>query len=552
MAQSSFFALFDIATIVVFERAATFAEQDDPERLLQLVWIYGGLLVGYLVTKFFIRHRWRSEIYFNQQIVHRQRLMPEFFRLNYTGVEKVGTGRLINIISDGVRYRVEACIELSYQVPNLVIKLLFSCYLLRKTGGIYGLLFIVGFALIHVVVWKINVYAMHRRAKRKEQQVSITRQLVRMIMTKQEVLQAGKIDQEVDTISGHADQATVYSYRVNDYVWAMFNVPLFLISLIGLYTIWYAYWSIKQWNFSIGLFAALVALSGYLTSSIMRSTDLFKNIMKNFTHIEKLRDLFDQIGPMSGYDQGEEFVYQQGEIRLEQVSYGYEATQPVLDGLDLTISGWQKTALVGVSGAGKTTIVKLIAGYLRPQAGRIVVDGQDLRAVSLKSYYEHIGYLTQEPNVFDGTVRENLSYGLDQSATDEQVARAIERAKCEFVYQLSEWLETEIGERGVRLSGGQKQRLAIAKIFLKDPEIVILDEPTAALDSFSEEAITEAMHNLFVGRTVIIIAHRLQTVRAADEIIVLSAGQVVERGRHDQLLANGGPYAQMLELQTAF
>lgn len=172
--------------------------------------------------------------------------------------------------------------------------------------------------------------------------------------------------------------------------------------------------------------------------------------------------------------------------------------------------------------------MKLIAGYLHPQSGSISVLGNQLDETALKTYYPHIGYLTQDPSVFDATIRENLVSVLnssnqkkENSDQNSELERALRLAHCDFVFDLEHGLDTEIGERGVRLSGGQKQRLAIAKIFLKDPEIILLDEPTSALDSFSEEAITVALDELFKNRTVIIVAHRLQTVRKADDIIVI-------------------------------
>jgi len=170
----------------------------------------------------------------------------------------------------------------------------------------------------------------------------------------------------------------------------------------------------------------------------------------------------------------------------------------------------------------------------------------------LKSFFPHIGFLQQEPIVFDGTVRENLEYGLEKPLTQHELKHILQQANAAFVRDLKHGLETEVGERGIRLSGGQKQRLAIARIFAKNPDIIILDEPTSALDSFAEEAITEAMYKLFEGRTVIIIAHRLQTVKSADDIIVLEDGQVIERGTHKELTKHGGYYAKMLKLQTGF
>ena len=228
--------------------------------------------------------------------------------------------------------------------------------------------------------------------------------------------------------------------------------------------------------------------------------------------------------------------------------------------------------------------MKLIAGYLHPESGSISVLGNTLSETALKSYYPHIGYLTQDPSVFDATIRENLLSAVnssDQLSEDSYqignnknkktnkikhhsdtwsllpdnsdiLTQALRLAQCDFVFELEKGLDTEIGERGVRLSGGQKQRLAIAKIFLKNPEIILLDEPTSALDSFSEEKITEALNTLFEWRTVIIIAHRLQTVKHADDIIVIEWWQVVERGNHTELVAKNGIYHKMLELQSGF
>ena len=234
-----------------------------------------------------------------------------------------------------------------------------------------------------------------------------------------------------------------------------------------------------------------------------------------------------------------------------------------------------------MSWSWKSTFVKLLAWYLRPLLGTIAIDNQDLDRVKLKSFWHHIWYLTQEPSIFDGTIYDNLVYSYRKSYASkkteqsvlgfldmhskknmpddiaDRLKQAITLAKCEFVYDLPKWLDTEIWERGVRLSWWQRQRLAIAKIFLKDPEIIILDEPTSALDSFHEEEITQAMHNLFAWRTVLIIAHRLQTVKNADEIIVLWQNDdwfatVIERWTHTELIAKQWYYFSMLELQTGF
>ena len=183
------------------------------------------------------------------------------------------------------------------------------------------------------------------------------------------------------------------------------------------------------------------------------------------------------------------------------------------------------------------------------------IDNQALDEVSLSSYYRHIGYLTQDPSVFDGTVRENLIYALGDDELEDIDTRILEilrLARCEFIHEFELGLDTEIGERGVRLSGGQKQRLAIAKIMLKNPEIIFLDEPTSALDSFNEEEVTVALGNLFFGRTVVVVAHRLQTVQSADTIFYIENGEILESGNHRALIAKNGIYKKMLDLQSAF
>ena len=317
--------------------------------------------------------------------------------------------------------------------------------------------------------------------------------------------------------------------------------------------------------------------------------EFYKNFSKEFSDIEKIWEVFDFGPTMKWYLSGNTFLTEKKDIKIQNISYGYNETKVFKD-FSLTIAHGKKTAFVWASGGGKTTLMKLIAGYLHPESGRISIMGNKLDETALKTYYPHIGYLTQDPSVFDATIRENLvsaisvmstessvpvtttrhlarkvwkteqdfslrSASLEMTETQEleqKLHEALRLAHCDFVFDLEKWLDTEIGERGVRLSGWQKQRLAIAKIFLKNPEIILLDEPTSALDSFSEEQITKALDELFVGRTVIIVAHRLQTVKKSDDIIVIEWWEVVERGDHDELVAKWGIYYKMLELQSGF
>ncbi|MBI3331190.1 MAG: ATP-binding cassette domain-containing protein, partial [Candidatus Omnitrophica bacterium] len=241
-----------------------------------------------------------------------------------------------------------------------------------------------------------------------------------------------------------------------------------------------------------------------------------------------------------------------GELRFEGVSFQYDGREPVLERVNLTIAAGTTVAIVGPSGAGKSTLVKLLPRYYDVTGGRIMLDGADIRDLTLPSLRDQVALVSQEPILFSGTIEENLRYGKP-AASDAELRAAARAAFAEtFIEQLPQGYQTEIGERGVRLSGGQKQRVAIARAFLKDAPILILDEPTSALDAESEELVKEALNRLLEGRTALIIAHRLSTIEHADIVIVLDGGEIVEQGRHEELLKErGGLYRRYAEHQLA-
>ena len=211
-----------------------------------------------------------------------------------------------------------------------------------------------------------------------------------------------------------------------------------------------------------------------------------------------------------------------------------------------------KIALVWQSWWWKSTLIKLIAWYLSPDKWNIFIDWQDIWEVNIHDYFKNVWYLTQEPSVFDWTIYDNLIYALNYIPTNSQIKKIIKAAKCEFIYDFTEWLQTEIWERWIRLSWWQKQRLAIAKIMFKNPNIILLDEPTSALDSFNEEEISQALNNLFKWKTVIIVAHRLQTVKSADRILLFEDWKVIEDWTHQSLIRKNWKYKKMLDLQSGF
>ncbi len=238
-----------------------------------------------------------------------------------------------------------------------------------------------------------------------------------------------------------------------------------------------------------------------------------------------------------------------GRVTFQHVAFRYRKGEEVLRDVNVTIEPGQVVALVGASGAGKTSLVNLIPRFYEPSSGRIEIDGVDIRTVTLRSLREQIGIVPQEPILFSGAIRDNIAYGLPE-ATEEQIRGAARAANAdEFVTALSQGYDTPVGERAAKLSGGQRQRIAIARTLLRDPRVLILDEATSALDAESEALVQDALDRLMEDRTTLVIAHRLSTIQRADRILVLSGGSVVEDGPHAELFQRGGVYRRLYEAQ---
>ena len=240
-----------------------------------------------------------------------------------------------------------------------------------------------------------------------------------------------------------------------------------------------------------------------------------------------------------------DLIVTEGSVKLHNVSFSYNGIKEVLRGIDLDVRPGETVAIVGHSGGGKTTLCQLIPRFYDVTEGSITIDGTDVRDVTKRSIRQNVGIVQQDVFIFADTILENIRYGRPD-ATYEEVVEAAKRAEIyDDIMDMPDQFETYVGERGTKLSGGQKQRVSIARIFLKDPKILILDEATSALDTITEEKIQESFEELAKGRTTIVIAHRLSTVKDADRIVVIEDGLIVEEGSHEELLAKNGEYAKL-------
>ena len=316
-------------------------------------------------------------------------------------------------------------------------------------------------------------------------------------------------------------------------------------------------WLISQGQMEatdLATYALYISLFTTPIENILNFTETFQKAIAGFRRFKEMVDSQPEIEDAPG---APALKVTEGAISYHDVHFAYEDGEgkgagenpEVIRGLNLDIRPGETIALVGASGGGKSTTCALLPRFYDVDSGSITIDGQDVRSVTQRSLREAIGIVQQEVYLFDGTIAENIAYG-NPHATLAQIESAAEKANiAEFIKTLPDGYETQVGERGTRLSGGQKQRIAIARVFLKNPKILILDEATSALDNESEHAVQESLASLSRGRTTIVIAHRLSTIKDADEIATIDAGRVVERGTHEELLARGGTYARYYRMQ---
>jgi len=322
-----------------------------------------------------------------------------------------------------------------------------------------------------------------------------------------------------------------------------------LTEMATLALIWYGGYRIFRGESTIGEVIAFILLLRQLYFPVNRISEMNTVLHNSLAAIERIFEVFDTAPEVTERPKARRLPRLKGEIAFEHVDFGYTPERLILSGIDLRIRAGEVVALVGPSGAGKTTLVQLIPRFYDPTAGRVLADGIDLREVTLRSLRGQIGIVAQDTILFSGTVRENILYGKPDASDEELLAVARAAHVEEFIADLPEGYDTLLGERGTKLSGGQRQRLAIARAFLIDPRILILDEATSALDSESERLIQDALGRLMRDRTCVIIAHRLSTVLHADRIVVQDEGRIVQTGPHARLVEQDGLYRRLYETQ---
>lgn len=327
------------------------------------------------------------------------------------------------------------------------------------------------------------------------------------------------------------------------------SMSYMMMRLITIFVMVCGAWFFIDGRIELGEFMAFILLSNIFFRPIEKINAVIESYPKGIAGFKRYCEIIDTEPDIQDAPDAIEVDKVKGDISFHDVSFGYEDKRTILNHIDMNIEAGETIAFVGPSGAGKTTICSLLPRFYEVTAGSITIDGLDIRRMKLSSLRKHIGIVQQDVFLFSGTVRENIAYG-NLKATEAEIWEAARRASlAEVIERMPDGMDTVIGERGVKLSGGQKQRLSIARMFLKNPPILILDEATSALDTETEAAIQQSLAELSVGRTTLVIAHRLSTIRNADRIFVVNEHGIAEQGSHDELIEAGGIYSRLHQLQ---
>jgi len=524
-----------------------------PNELYSAVIISGCVVLGLYILRMLLRYfvqYYGHLIGVRMQSQMRKDLFAHLQRLPYRFYDNNETGRIMTRITSDL---FEVC-ELAHHGPeNLLISsvmILLSFFYLLSINWILTLIIFTAVPILVVVTLHyrkaMKAAFDDRRKSNATINAAVESSITGIRVTKaytnsaREVEKFGKGDEQFVDASRRAYNAMAKFHSSTAFVTDVFNVFILIAGGLFLYA--------GQIDF--GDYSAFVVSANLFIQPANTLTPFMEQFQNGVSGFKRFVEIMEE-EPEKEDPEAIELTDVRGEIEFQNVSYAYEPTKEVLHNVNLHLQKGRKLALVGPSGGGKTTLCHLLPNFYRlgEDGGSILIDGVDIRKLSLRSLRRNIGIVQQDVFLFVGSIRENILYGRPD-ATEAEMIEAAKRANIhDYITTLPNGYDTQIGERGVKLSGGQKQRLSIARVFLKDPAILILDEATSALDNTTEVLIQQALDELCKGRTTLVVAHRLSTIRNADEIAVVLDGAITERGTHEELMARGGTYKELYALQ---
>ncbi len=500
-----------------------------------------------IIYDFFWNKLWLLS-YSKKIIFYRKKI----FSKNYKDIIDIGTWKLLTRVNNWVTGEI----DIFTSVLNILISAVFRWMLVIIILTLYipKFIFVVIFLIIilFVINFYIRKYIKYYNEKEQELLENDGRQWIKIIMENFIIRLFWKVDYELEKSKRILEKFPYYWTRVDTANKIFYQFLEFILRLleIGIFFV-VGTLIIKEWNLEISYLVMLTGYIWFLWWPLDKAISNMNHINKQWEKYKKLQEFIEKPNEIKNWKK--EYVYKWWKIEFKNIDFSYNKWNYIFKDFNLKFLSGKKNALVGHSGWWKSTIIKLFLRFYDYEKWKILIDNQDLKELKIETFYEKIWYLPQEAGIFDGTIRENLEYAFKnwEKIDENKIWEALKKAQIkDMIEKLEKWLDTEIWEKWVKLSWWEKQRLAIARIFLKDPEIIILDEPTSALDSISESKITKALDELTKNKTSIIIAHRLQTVMHSDQIIVLEKWKVESKGIHNDLLQTSKTYKTLVDLQN--
>ncbi len=506
--------------------------------LLPLI-VYGVLLslstlLGYVEN--YPEQQVKNKLYLDFKLQALKKLKT----MDYLEYQKIGTGRLTQKVEDGSAACRDVLVDFWFKLfRQLLPTALFSLWFISRVKFEYVFFVFAGY----VFVFLISNLLLKRLYSLKEKilvnQEYFQRHLVRGFMEFVVFRTNKKYDSEYEVAKGEANSIVDSKTKIKLVHELFFSLFSFLVNILQVVVLGYA---VLKSDLSVGAVVTVIALLGKAYEPIAIFNVEYVDYKLNKIAVDKYCEFFDLSDDLM-MESGESLSHVKGNVSFSHVSFSY-SDKPLVSDLSLSIPAGCSVAFVGESGAGKSTVIKLLMGFLKPSCGEIRIDDADLSRVCLNSYYDYVTYVSQEVPIFDGTLRENLVF--DKKVSDEKIMKVLHDVCLDTLMdRLDDGLETQLGERGVRLSGGEKQRVALARLFFDDAKIVVLDEATSALDNITEKAVMKKVLEDLSGKTFIIIAHRLESIKDVDQIFVLRDGGVVESGTYKSLVEKDGYFKKL-------